>query len=285
MKKEKKVKLKIKKKGGKWRFDIKISYLALTSLLSLLAVVTFSKVNGFDLSDLASLSFYQNLANPSVRVVNIKEGLRKEEVADILEKKLNWNEEEREEFLNSHLALNEDLGLEGRLFPKSYLFHKDSTPKEVAKTMIDTFESKTKNIKKSKKTEVINEDTILKIASMIQRESGGKSDMKLISGIIWNRVFSGMKLQIDATLQYAKGDEDLWWPKVSPEDKYIDSPYNTYIYKELPPTPISNAGLAAIEAAYNPIKTSCVFYLHDKKGKIHCAKTYEEHKKNIEKYY
>jgi UPF0755 protein len=187
---------------------------------------------------------------------------------------------EREEFLNSHLALNEDLGLEGRLFPKSYLFHKDSTPKEVAKTMIDTFESKTKNIKKSKKTEVINEDTILKIASMIQRESGGKSDMKLISGIIWNRVFSGMKLQIDATLQYAKGDEDLWWPKVSPEDKYIDSPYNTYKYKGLPKGPISNPGIESIRAAVNPSKTDYLFYLTGRDGTMRYATTYDGHLRN-----
>ena len=110
--------------------------------------------------------------------------------------------------------------------------------------------------------------------------------MKLISGIIWNRIFSGMKLQIDATLQYAKGsEEDGWWEKVNPKDKNIDSPYNTYLHKELPPSPIANPGLAAIEAAYNPQKTSCLFYMHDKNRIIHCAKTYEEHKKNIQKYY
>ena len=125
-----------------------------------------------------------------------------------------------------------------------------------------------------------------KIASIIQREAGGKKDMRLISGIIWNRIFAGMRLQMDATLQYAKGNEEEgWWPQVDPKDKNIDSPYNTYKYDSLPPTAIANPGMAALEAAYNPQKTSCMYYLHDKKGNIHCSKTYAEHKRNIEKYY
>ncbi len=94
-----------------------------------------------------------------------------------------------------------------------------------------------------------------------------------------------MKLQIDATLQYAKGsEEDGWWGKVNSVDRKIDSSYNTYLHEGLPPGAIANPGLAAIAAAYNPAKTSCLFYLHDKNRQIHCARTYEEHKKNIEIY-
>ena len=95
-----------------------------------------------------------------------------------------------------------------------------------------------------------------------------------------------MKLQMDATLQYAKGsEEDGWWPTVEPADKKIDSLYNTYMYPSLPPTPIANPGLAALDAAYNPQKTSCLYYLHDKKGVIHCSSTYAGHQANIKKYY
>ena len=110
--------------------------------------------------------------------------------------------------------------------------------------------------------------------------------MKLISGIIWNRIFSGMKLQMDATLQYAKGtEEDGWWGTVKPEDKKIVSSYNTYLHAGLPPSAIANPGLAALDAAYNPQKTTCIFYLHDKNGTIHCATTYAQHLKNIDRYY
>jgi UPF0755 protein len=92
-------------------------------------------------------------------------------------------------------------------------------------------------------------------------------------------------LQIDATLQYAKGSEENgWWGQVTPGDTKIKSFYNTYLYAGLPPGAIANPGLAAISAAYNPQKTNCLFYLHDKNRKIHCAVTYEEHKKNIETY-
>lgn len=263
----------------KWKTTILIFIFAIGSFISVI------KYYGFTWQELSNISFYQNLANPSVRVVKIQEGLRKEQVADIVGKKMGWDEEEKIEFENAHLAFGKE-SLEGYYFPKSYLLDKDNTPTQISKTMLDEFRKETKNITKAKTTKVVNEETALKIASIIQRESGGKKDMRLISGIIWNRIFAGMKLQMDATLQYAKGnEEDGWWPKVIPEDKNIESPYNTYMYNSLPPTPIANPGIAAIEAAYNPQKTSCMFYLHDKKGNIHCSKTYSEHKKNIEKYY
>lgn len=238
----------------------------------------------FSFSELASLSFYQNLANPSVRIVRVQEGLRKEEIAEIMGNKLNWDEKEKDAFVNGHLALNSD-DLEGRYFPKTYMLGVDEDPMGVTAAMLQQFTKETSKIKKQKTMQVVNQDTAIKIASIIQREAGGKSDMKLISGIIWNRLWKGMKLQIDATLQYAKGNEEEgWWQQVSPKDKKIDSPYNTYIEEGLPPSAIANPGLAAIDAAYNPQKTSCLFYLHDKYRKIHCAKTYEEHKRNIQRY-
>ena len=103
--------------------------------------------------------------------------------------------------------------------------------------------------------------------------------MRLVSGIIWNRIWSGMKLQMDATLQYAKGNEEEgWWRKVDSKDKKIDSLYNTYMYNGLPPAPIANPGVEAISAAYNP-KRLIAFLFTRQKGEIHCSKTYEEHKK------
>ncbi|MGB9706809.1 MAG: endolytic transglycosylase MltG, partial [Microgenomates group bacterium] len=75
-----------------------------------------------------------------------------------------------------------------------------------------------------------------------------------------------------------------WWPQISKEDLEIDSPYNTYKYKDLPPTPICNPGLAAIKAVLNPTPTDYWYYLSDKDGNIHFAKTLEEHRQNIVKY-
>jgi UPF0755 protein len=219
-----------------------------------------------------------------MRLVHIQEGWRKEEVVSTLALKLGWDKTEEQDFLDAHIALGKKTS-EGFYFPKSYLIQKDASPEEVSKIMIDTFDTKTTTIKRGKTSQILNEDTALIVASIIQREAGGKYDMRLISGIIWNRIFKGMKLQIDATLQYAKGDESLWWPQVNPKDKTIVSPYNTYTNKALPPTAIANPGLSALEAAYNPQKTNCLFYLHDKNRKIHCSETYAEHLQNIDTYY
>ncbi len=239
---------------------------------------------GIDPALLTKLSFYVNLANPYVRIVRVPEGLRKEEIAEVVADKLGWDEKQKNDFINIHLSSNSG-NLEGHYFPETYLLGKDETPAEVTATMFEEFDKQTSKIKKPKAKDILNPDTALKVASIIQRESNGKTDMKLISGIIWNRIFSGMKLQIDATLQYAKGSEEAgWWEEVNSEDKKIPSSYNTYIHTGFPPGPIANPGLAAIEAAYNPQKTDCLFYLHDKNRQIHCSKTYEEHKKNIETY-
>jgi UPF0755 protein len=259
-----------------------IFILPVVAILGLLGTVFYY---GLDPGLLTKLSFYANLANPYVRIVRVEEGLRKEEVAEILAAKLNWSPAEKNTFLNTPLAFN-DTNTEGHYFPETYMININQSPADVTATMFDEFTKQTDKIPKPKSKKVISDETALKIASIIQRESNGNTDMRLISGIIWNRIFSGMKLQMDATLQYAKGNEtDGWWEEVNSADKKIQSSYNTYLHPGLPPGAIANPGLAALEAAFNPQKTDCLFYLHDKNRQIHCAKTYEEHKKNISIYY
>jgi UPF0755 protein len=239
----------------------------------------------FDPSLLSRLSFYVDLANPYVKVVRVQEGLRKEEIAENIGDRLGWSEEEKQEFLKIHLAQN-TIDLEGMYFPKTYLINETVEPTEVSAQMLEEFEKEVGKIEEGVKDQIINRDTALKIASLIQREAAGKHDMRLISGIIWNRLFLGMNLQIDATLQYVKGsEEEGWWQRVYPEDKKLESEYNTYLNPGLPPGAIANPGPAAIAAAYNPLPTKCLFYLHDKNRKIHCSPNYEGHKRNIEIYY
>lgn len=235
------------------------------------------------------VSSIASLANPSVKYVKINAGMRKEEIADILAKKLKWSIDDEIKFLESknELALADINSGEGFYFPSGYSFSTGTTPAEAATTIITKFNDEvTDRFASSTSDTVISLETALKIASIIERESNGKRDMRLISGIIWNRIFNGMSLDIDATLQYAKGTEKIgWWPKVVPNDKYIDSPYNTYQNKGLPPSPISSPSIAAIQAALNPKKTECLFYLHDKRRNIHCSVTYKEHVANINRYY
>ncbi len=277
---------KIGAKIGK-KFVITLGVALLIALLPFLTNIPQNIARAKDIFGraLSALQMYQNLANPYMRYVKIPEGLRKEEVADIYSKTLAWNNIDRQEFL--------DTKLEGYYFPDTYLLPIDSTGSEVKDEMLKNFDEAVQNnidpkaagTHKASMKSKINVDTVVKIASLIQREAAGKSDMRLISGIIWNRLFNGMSLDLDATLQYAKGSDDSgWWPQVTPQDKKIESPYNTYKNKGLPPSAISNPGIAAIEAAYDPIKTDYVFYFHDSNRMIHPSKTYKEHQALIEEY-
>jgi UPF0755 protein len=110
----------------------------------------------------------------------------------------------------------------------------------------------------------------------------------MIAGILLNRIKLGMPLQVDATLQYALGYqpfEKTWWKKdLTDDDKKTDSLYNTYTNVGLPPGPIANPGLASIKAAIYPTASDYLYYIHDKTGTIHYAKTIEEHNANVQKY-
>lgn len=243
------------------------------------------EAGGFEIAQgMGPFSFLAAVFNPEYKYVAFNEGLRQEQVADILSEKLGWDDETKKSFSNN-LPLCAFTGGEGYLFPGTYLIHKDEKPLVVRERMEKELFDTVSEITNKPEKDVLNLKQILTIASLIQREAAGKEDMKLISGIIWNRIFNEMPLQIDATLQYAKASEDNgWWPQVNSEDKYIESPYNTYQNKGLPPGPIASPGISAIEAALDPINTSCIYYLHDKSRNIHCSSTYEKHKQNVNYY-
>ncbi len=94
-----------------------------------------------------------------------------------------------------------------------------------------------------------------------------------------------MRLEVDATLQYMRGDTGSgWWAPIDVAIKKTDSPYNTYLHEGLPPGPISNPGIDALNAVLHPEETTCLFYLHDADRQIHCSVTYEEHLRNIDTY-
>ncbi|MBX4215485.1 endolytic transglycosylase MltG [Candidatus Parcubacteria bacterium] len=224
-----------------------------------------------------------SLANPSVEYVRVSPGMRKEEIAALLERKLSWAPEERGAFLSA-ATKNEQLQ-EGVFYPGVYLLPKDADGESVGAYMAERFDAMVAGRYASSTKKVISLGTALKIASIIEREANGKRDMHLVSGVIWNRLFREMSLDMDATLQYAKGNEEIgWWPRVLPEDKFIESPYNTYQNEGLPPAPISNPSVATIEAALNPKKTEYLYYLHDRFGNFRGAKSYKEHLKNIDRY-
>lgn len=222
---------------------------------------------------------------PDLKWITVLPGMRKEQIGEILKSNLNWSDDELEKWNTVYTNQKEEY-FEGVYYPDSYLIPVKENGQLIAARMINNFNEKFKDYFDKFAEKNIRWTTALKIASLIQREAGGKSDMPLIAGVIWNRLNNNEKLDIDATIQYAKGKTNgKWWSSVSGSDiRNIDSPYNTYLYKGLPPHPISNPSISAIDAVLNPEETDCIFYLHDRSRGIHCSITYEEHLKNIEKY-
>ena len=224
-------------------------------------------------------------ASPDMKWVTIPEGYRKEQIGEILAETLGWDEEELNKWNTVYTKMNADY-IEGTYFPDTYLIPVDESGLDIAKRMTQRFDEQFAPYIKEFAQQNIKWTTGLRLASIIQREAGGKDDMSLIAGIMWNRLNQEMNLEIDATVQYARGKTEAgWWAPIKAEDiTNIDSPYNTYKYKGLPPHPICNPGPEAFKAVLYPEETECLFYLHDNERQIHCAKTYDEHKENIEKY-
>ncbi|MEK7105413.1 MAG: endolytic transglycosylase MltG [Patescibacteria group bacterium] len=176
--------------------------------------------------------------------------------------------------------------LEGYLFPDTYRFARGATASDVAKKMLDTMASKISTI-----APVFSEDPdqpfpqniheILTLASIVEREVRTDVDRPLVSGIFWNRLQIGMALQADSTINYVTGKKT---PGVSLEDLQIDSPYNTYKYPGLPPGPISNPGLASIQAAANPGDVDYFYFLTTDDGEVMYAETHDEHVANKARY-
>ncbi len=211
--------------------------------------------------------------------------LRKEQIGEILASALGWSDEELKKWDTVYTNTKPEY-FEGVYYPDTYLIPNDETGEQIAHRLINRFNEEFAPFANKYVAANIRWVTGLRIASLIAREAAGKSDMHLISGIIWNRLNVGMPLQIDSTMQYTlgKNKNGNWWGAVDIKEKQNDSPYNSYLYKGLPPTPICSPNIDYIEAALNPEETSCLFYLHDKNGMIHCAETYEEHLKNIKVY-
>jgi len=210
--------------------------------------------------------------------VTIIEGLRKEEVAQIIARDFGIPETE---FIKA--------AKEGYLFPDTYLIPKNASLQTIIKIFEDNFYQKVNNdLKKQLEKKGLSLDEALIIASLIEREAKFADDRPLVASVILNRLNEKMKLDIDATIQYALGyqvEEKTWWKKnLTRQDLEINSPYNTYKFEGLPPTPICNPGLSSIKAIINAPKTDYFFYISDKTGHLHFAKDLTEHNENIKKY-
>ncbi len=172
-------------------------------------------------------------------------------------------------------------GEEGYLFPDTYSFLPDATAQEVVMTMRENFDTRVASITPQIQASGHSLKDIIIMASLIEREGRTLDEKRMIAGILWNRIRIGMPLQVDAVFGYIF-EKPTYVP--SHANLAVDSPYNTYTHKGLPPGPINNPGLDSILAAATPTKTSYLYYLTGTNGKMYYAKTLAEHNRNVARY-
>ena len=212
--------------------------------------------------------------------VTVIEGLRKEEIAQILSDDVGIPESE---FIKR--------AQEGTLFPDTYLIPRDATIDQVLNTFASNFNKKYSDTLRSQaRAQGLSDSDVLILASIVEREANSFQTMKQVASILRKRLKEGYPLQVDATVQYALGyqeEENSWWKKsLSLEDLKISSFYNTYTRTGLPPGSIGSPGLSAITAVIeSDTNTPYLYYISNKDGsQLHYARTLDEHNENIRKY-
>jgi UPF0755 protein len=225
--------------------------------------------------------------------LTIPEGKQLKEIAQIIAKTVNLPEEEVFNQLNDRTFIQKMMAkfpdllttdilnpnikypLEGYLFPATYPFYK---PNPTVEEMIVTMLEQTRKVITPYLAELSEEEftahQLLTMSSLIEEEATQKADRKDISSVFYNRIEQEMPLQTDPTVLYAQGKHK---ERVLYEDLEVDSPYNTYKHKGLPPGPIANAGKDSIEAAINPSETKYLYFLATAGGDVIFTKTLEEH--------
>ncbi len=170
---------------------------------------------------------------------------------------------------------------EGYLFPDTYLVLPNINEEQIIKLLIDNFDKKITSIKSQ--IDIFGKPLkdIIIMASIIEKEAPKIEDKKIIAGILWKRIKIGMPLQVDVTFSYIYGTST---PKIYYTNLTVDSLYNLYKNKGLPPGPINNPGFDSIIATVNPIDTKYFYYLSDKNGFMHYAETHDQHIANKNKY-
>lgn len=205
--------------------------------------------------------------------VTLPEGLTASEMAKVLEEAL--PSFDATTFLSS-AKINE-----GYLFPDTYFFYSTATSGDVLLVLKENFEIKTASLQREVTESGKDWHDVVVMASIIEEEAATPEDRRIVSGILWNRISRGMRLQVDATFAYTIGKGSL---ELTVDDLQSDSPYNTYRINGLPPAPIANPGIDALYSAVHPTPSPYVYYLSDKTGVMHYAKTFEEHKLGKAKY-
>ncbi len=178
--------------------------------------------------------------------------------------------------------LPDGASLEGFMFPDTYRFFRDASADDVVVKMVGNFDGK---LDRRLRNDIDGSGRslyeIVIMASILEREVRDAEDMRKVSDLFWRRYDSGMGLQADSTVNYVTGGKD---PSLSYDDTQLDTPYNTYKWRGLPPGPIGNPGLIALEAAIHPEPNEYWYFLTDSEGVVHYGRNLDEHNRNKAQY-
>lgn len=226
--------------------------------------------------------------------ITVIEGWRTEQIADELVN-LGWNGTfddfmaAAQNYPSENFAFLADRpegsSLEGYLFPDTYNFNPDSTPNEIIESMLNNFDAKVPQDMRDRAGDMgLSLYQVLTFASLIEREAQVSEERPIIADIYEKRYTEGWRLEADPTVQYALGTHDDWWPELSGDDLYDDSPYNTYQIDGLPPGPIANPGYASIRAVLFPAESPYYYFFAkaDGSGYHLFATTADEQQQNID---
>jgi UPF0755 protein len=230
--------------------------------------------------------------------ITIPEGWRLEQVAEYLSQQ---NIGSPQDFLRLARSSQFDSGfawlrerpagstLEGYLFPDTYQIEATATISDVTLLLLQNFDRRvTPPMRQQAAASPYSLYEVLTIASLVEREAVKAEERPLIASVYLNRLSKDMALEADSTVQYALGyqqERSTWWRRLSVEQlRQVESPYNTYLRRGLPPGPICSPGLASIQAVLQPAKTDYLYYYAKGDGSHAFAKTFEEHLENQQKY-
>lgn len=197
-------------------------------------------------------------------------------VKNVLDKLVAENKGSRENFENVLKEIDfpyptPNKNFEGYFYPETYLIPEKSSEKYIIETFLKEFLKRFPIDRYSDKEEFYKK---LVLASIIEREAAVESEKTLMASVFYNRIKKNMNLAADSTVNFVFNYEKK---RILYKDLEVDSPYNTYKYKGLPPAPIANPTVSSVEAVYNPAKTDYLFFVTKGGGEHFFSKTYKEH--------
>ncbi len=174
--------------------------------------------------------------------------------------------------------------LEGFLFPSTYEFTRHTTCEQAAKRMVQNFRAVWETLDPSESRRFpqgLTLEQVVSLASLVERETPNPNERPLVAGVFYNRLRQSFPLQCDPTVQYALELNGRTERNLHPADLHLDSPYNTYEHRGLPPGPIANPGEASLRAALSPAATDYMYFVANAQGGHYFSRTLAEHNRNV----